>query len=119
MIEFLFDAARAVTDLVLTGILSRYPKVRFIVTHTGGVLPLLAERIQTYSPTSPSVSSQLQSLWYDEPLPTLDPEHLLFGTGYCFTPAAAVTRQVATLDSDHRARTTANAVRLLKIPVAL
>ncbi len=49
MIEFLFDTARAVTDLVLTGTLIRHPRIRFVVTHGGGVLPLLADRVELFN----------------------------------------------------------------------
>jgi predicted TIM-barrel fold metal-dependent hydrolase len=137
MIEFLFDSARAVTDLVLTGIFARYPDLRFIVTHAGGVLPLLGERLDQFQrsyPTAvtddlPSVSAQLKDLWYDvagTPVPNqltaleavAGEDHLLYGSDHCFTPVDAVAQQIAALDGSQvahgwRARTTANAVRLL------
>ncbi|WP_432944753.1 amidohydrolase family protein [Kribbella sp. CA-253562] len=135
MIEFLFDSARAVTDLVLTGILSRYPRIRFVVTHAGGVIPLLGDRLDlyraTFDPTSglPSVTDQLKHLWYDvagTPVPNQLPalqavagaDHLLYGSDHCFTPSEAVADQIAALDEaavaeGWRPRTTANAVRLL------
>jgi predicted TIM-barrel fold metal-dependent hydrolase len=135
MIEFLFDSARAVTDLVLTGVFTRYPRIRFIVTHAGGVLPLLGDRLEsfrdTFAPMSnlPSVSGQLKDLWYDvagTPVPNQLPalqavagtDHLLYGSDHCFTPAEAVADQIAALDGSTAAdgwrdRTTANAVRLL------
>jgi 6-methylsalicylate decarboxylase len=136
MIEFLFDSARAVADLALTGIFSRYPNVQFIITHAGGVLPLLGDRLDlyrsTYAPASgdlPSVTSQLQELWYDvagtpvpHQLPALEAlagtDRILYGSDHCFTPAEAVATQIAALDNsptatDWRTRTTANAVRLL------
>jgi predicted TIM-barrel fold metal-dependent hydrolase len=113
MIEFLFDNARAVVDLVLTGILDRYPRIRFIVTHAGGLLPLLADRIDVFQrdPSLPSVSSQLQTLWYDVASPDqLPADHVLFGTGYCCTSAdhLAIPAPAA------RARTTANAHNLFQ-----
>jgi predicted TIM-barrel fold metal-dependent hydrolase len=130
MIEFLFDGARAVIDLVLTGILNRYPRIRFIVTHAGGVVPLVADQIDLFQHThaagiaSPSVSSQLKSLWYDvagTPVPHLPAlesiagqDHLLFGSDHPFTPAAAVTSQLAHSPATWRARTTSNAQRLLE-----
>jgi predicted TIM-barrel fold metal-dependent hydrolase len=135
MIEFLFDSARAVTDLVLTGILTRYPRIRFVVTHAGGVIPLLGDRLDlyrdTFNPTSglPSVTDQLKHLWYDvagTPVPNQLPalqavagtDHLLYGSDHCFTPSEAVAGQIAALDEagvakGWRPRTTANAVRLL------
>jgi 6-methylsalicylate decarboxylase len=83
MIEFLFDSARAVADLALTGIFNRYPKVQFIVAHAGGVLTLLGDRL-------PGLASRLQDLWYDVPDPRLDANRLLYGSDYPFTPAEAV-----------------------------
>ncbi|MGC4940458.1 amidohydrolase family protein [Kribbella sp. DT2] len=135
MIEFLFDSARAVTDLVLTGVFTRYPRIRFVVTHAGGVIPLLGDRLDlfrdTFAPTSdlPSVTDQLKHLWYDvagTPVPNQLPalqavagaDHLLYGSDHCFTPYEAVAGQIAALDQapvaeGWRPRTTANAVRLL------
>jgi 6-methylsalicylate decarboxylase len=118
MIEFPFDSARAVTDMALTGIFNRYPQIRFIVTHAGGVLQLLGDRLDRFrhihaSATSaelPSVTSQLQELWYDEPPAGVD--RLLYGSDYPFTPAEAVTEKFAA-DGSWRARSAANAVRLL------
>ena len=47
MIEFIFDTARAVTDLILSGTLTRHPEMRVLVPH-GGTLPLLADRIEAF-----------------------------------------------------------------------
>jgi predicted TIM-barrel fold metal-dependent hydrolase len=137
MIEFLFDSARAVSDLVLSGIFVRYPRIRFIVTHAGGVLPLLADRLDLFRRTFgaaasdelPTVADQLHELWYDlagtpvpHQLPALEAiagtSRLLYGSDHCFTPSEAVTQQIAALDASPdaagwRACTTANAGRLL------
>jgi predicted TIM-barrel fold metal-dependent hydrolase len=137
MIEFLFDSARAVSDMALTGIFNRYPRIQFIVTHAGGVLPLLGDRLDLFRRTFaiaasddlPSVTSQLKGLWYDvagtpvpHQLPALEAvagvDRLLYGSDHCFTPAEAVAEQLAALDGSAaaegwRTRTTANAVRLL------
>ena len=45
MMEFIFDTARAVTNMILNGTVRRYPDVRIIVPHAGGVLPILVPRI--------------------------------------------------------------------------
>jgi predicted TIM-barrel fold metal-dependent hydrolase len=138
MIEFLFDSARAVSDLVLSGIFVRYPRIRFIVTHAGGVLPLLADRLDLFRRTFgaaasdelPTVADQLHELWYDlagtpvpHQLPALEAiagtSRLLYGSDHCFTPSEAVTQQIAALDAwpaaaGWRVRTTANASQLLR-----
>ena len=44
-LEWPFDTARAVTSLLVTGSLVRFPKIRFIFSHAGGALPALSGRI--------------------------------------------------------------------------
>ena len=134
MIEFLFDSARTVIDLVCAGVLVRYPGIRFVVTHTGGVLPLLADRVDLFrrdgqnGDGGPGMAEQLARLWYDlagtpvpHPLPALTSmvgtDHLLYGSDHCFTPPDAVAAQIASLDergSAWRVDTSANAARLLR-----
>jgi hypothetical protein len=48
MIEFLFDTARSVVDLILSGAAERYSNIRFIIPHAGGVLPLLVDRVELF-----------------------------------------------------------------------
>ncbi|GAB2678436.1 hypothetical protein GCM10009743_63350 [Kribbella swartbergensis] len=122
MIEFLFDSTRAVTDLALTGIFTRYPGIRFIVAQ-GGVLPLLGDRLdhfrRTFAPDSlPSVAPQLENLWYDVTgtPDAVTGDRAVYGSGSCFTPADAVERELAALDArsgDWRERVRSNALRLV------
>jgi predicted TIM-barrel fold metal-dependent hydrolase len=115
MIEFLFDSARAVTDLALTGIFARYPDISVVVAHAG-VLPLLGDRLDTFAPET--VTPQLENLWYDV-AGTPDAvagDRVLYGSDYCFTPPDAIARQLAALDSrsdDWRERVRVNTDRLL------
>jgi predicted TIM-barrel fold metal-dependent hydrolase len=104
MIEFAFDTTRCVVDLVLSGTLTRYPRVRWIVPHAGAVLPALAHRIAGMSlltGTPVDLPAVLGGLYYDlagVPLPVaLDgllavagPDRVLYGSDFPFTPAAAV-----------------------------
>ncbi|TXI49399.1 MAG: amidohydrolase [Mycolicibacter arupensis] len=101
MIEFPFDSTRAVAALALNGVLDRYPRVRFIVSHAGAALPVLADRLAGFaileSPSAPvDVLAALQRLHYDvagfvlpRALPALlnlvAPERLLYGSDYPFT----------------------------------
>jgi hypothetical protein len=48
MIEFLFDTARTVVDFILSGAAERFPNLQLIVPHAGGVLPLLADRVELF-----------------------------------------------------------------------
>ncbi|MFJ4714260.1 amidohydrolase family protein [Streptomyces sp. NPDC088785] len=86
MLEFLFDTARTASDLLLSGVLARHPGIRWILTHGGGALPLLADRIELFrpllegaalgaatpapgggasTPPAPGTVEQFGRLWYD------------------------------------------------------
>jgi predicted TIM-barrel fold metal-dependent hydrolase len=44
------DTARAIINLVFSGTLNRCPDIRFIFTHAGGTLPMIAGRMPQYGP---------------------------------------------------------------------
>jgi aminocarboxymuconate-semialdehyde decarboxylase len=46
MIGFEMDLCVAVVRLIMGGVMDRYPNLKFIVSHLGGAIPYLAERIQ-------------------------------------------------------------------------
>ena len=115
MLEFIFDTARAVADLLFAGVFVRYPRIEWIIPHGGGALPLLADRIDLFrrmlpGPASadPTVNDQLRALWFDTagtPFPrqvptlagTVGTEHLLYGSDYCWTPPPAVAQQIQSI----------------------
>jgi len=126
MLEFIFDSTRAVSDLVFTGTLARYPDIEWVFTHGGGALPLLADRMELFRHAfgadgdgdgdgggdgdGPSVQEQVGRLWFDmagtpfpRQVPTLTEafgsQRLLYGSDYCWTPPPAVGQQVAAIDS--------------------
>ncbi|MGK8557294.1 amidohydrolase family protein [Nocardia gipuzkoensis] len=107
MLEFFFDTTRTVTDLVLTGVLERYPNLRVIVPHAGAALPILASRIDVIGARMAGKEGQdpmrntLRQLHFDlagMPLPELlpallsvaDPTHLHYGSDLPFTPLPEV-----------------------------
>ncbi len=139
MVEYIFDTARAVTDLVMAGVLTRHPNMQVIVPHGGGAVPVLADRINEFmrlfltSEKSPSLDAvqQLQGLYYDmagtafpRQVPALlklvGPDRVLFGSDYCWTPPPLADAHIAAIDaaespvegSTWRSLTTANAKRL-------
>ncbi|MGW1202316.1 amidohydrolase family protein [Streptomyces cyaneofuscatus] len=141
MLEFLFDTARTASDLLLRGVLGRHRRIRWVLTHGGGALPLLADRLELFRSLlgdgpadpadSPSAVEELGRLWYDmagTPFPRQIPafdaafgtERLLYGSDHCWTPAEAVLAQIASVDSARppaatdtwRDLTTRNALRL-------
>ncbi len=119
-LEFVFDTTRAVTDLLLSGGIHRHPNLRVVVPHGGAALPLLAERIQVYrerwrtsegcaDPDTP-FQEQLRELWYDTagtPFPLQVPtltrlvgfDHVVYGSDYCWVPAAGVDAQIRAIDT--------------------
>ncbi|WP_212846647.1 amidohydrolase family protein [Actinoplanes ianthinogenes] len=128
MLEFLFDTARTATDLVFRGVLARYPAIRWVLTHGGGVLPLLADRMQMFHSVlagddGPSVIDQLSEIWFDmagTPFPRQIPafeaafgtSKLVYGSDYCWTPAPLALAQIRTIDDSWRELTSKNARRL-------
>ncbi|MEZ3181584.1 amidohydrolase [Streptomyces pimonensis] len=139
MIEFIFDTARTVTDLLMAGTLDRYRDLTVIVPHCGGALPVLADRIDGFmrmfmpeGTEAPGAVEQLRRLHYDLAGPALPrqlpallglvgSDRLLYGSDHCWTPAAGVEAHVAGLDAapapdgaaGWRELTTANARRIL------
>lgn len=49
MFEFLFDTARGVMNLFLTGTVERCPNIKFIIPHVGGCFPPLITRFTVFS----------------------------------------------------------------------
>jgi predicted TIM-barrel fold metal-dependent hydrolase len=60
VLEFAFETTRAIANLVVNGTLQRYPRVRFIFTHSGGCISSLASRIVDRRPIVAAYSSMLQ-----------------------------------------------------------
>ncbi|MEU5096211.1 amidohydrolase family protein [Streptomyces sp. NPDC020996] len=142
MVEFIFDTARTVTDLLMSGTLRRHRDLTVIVPHCGGALPVLADRINGFmkmfmpaGDRAPDAVAELGRLYYDLAGPALPrqlpallnlvaPDRLLYGSDHCWTPAAGVEAHVAALDAapapdgaaSWRHLTTANARRVLPRP---
>ncbi|MDI2124744.1 amidohydrolase family protein [Yinghuangia seranimata] len=113
MLEFIFDSTRAAGDLALSGVLVRHPRIRWIFTHGGGALPLLADRVDLFRAffgdgDGPSVPELMSRLWFDmagTPFPNQIPalvrafgrDRILYGSDYCWTPAPIAAAHAATL----------------------
>ncbi|MGW0940556.1 amidohydrolase family protein [Streptomyces sp. NPDC002666] len=120
MLEFLFDTARTASDLLFRGVLTRHPRIRWVLTHGGGALPLVADRLELFrallgggSADAPSAVEQLGRLWYDmagtpfpRQIPAFGTERLLYGSDYCWTPADMALAQVHSVDSAAQPSTT-------------
>lgn len=111
IIDYPQQTTRAAVDLVLSGVRSRTPSVDLILSHAGGTLPFLSQRVSG-SLIIPEIGSrsnvtvteaeyQFRRFYYDIALSAsetqlngllqaTDPSHVLFGTDYPYAPAIAI-----------------------------
>jgi 6-methylsalicylate decarboxylase len=138
LIEFPFDTARAVTNLIFSGTMERCPDLRIIVSHNGGVVPFLADRItkignqlKLNQPGAQDPVSYMRRLYYDTAmtgskyslsslLQLTDVSHILYGSDWPWYPEAGVQMTNQDLESitflteqDRRAIYRENALRFL------
>ena len=126
LVEFTFDTTRAVTNLLFSGTLERYPDIRFILSHAGGTVPYLAWRISLgewlpgmIERVPQGVIAYLKRLYYDTALSTtsytlrslqelVDISQIIFGSDYPFLPEPAIAATIADLQGydgfDEKAR---------------
>ena len=118
IMEYLFDTTRAAVNLIFSGALERFPRIRFILPHAGGLVPYFAWRLSV----SPMIDARLPQLsrdevfaglahfWYDNALSpgqqtfgALDhvasPERVVFGSDYPFANARVIAEMVKTYES--------------------
>jgi 6-methylsalicylate decarboxylase len=117
MLEYVFETTRAATNLIYSGALDRFPKIRFILAHAGGTLPFLTFRI-AHSPlidpkrlagmTPAGATERIGRFYYDTALsPGAEvfgalravamPERILFGSDWPFAPEAVGAAAIARL----------------------
>jgi 6-methylsalicylate decarboxylase len=109
--ELDFDEARCAQSLLVNGILTKYPDIKFIMIHAGGVIPVMAGRIRDRYPHDrmqwvPNGSwAELRKLYYEiahgawrqnllalkEFVPT---SQVLFGTDFTPEPVESTIRQL-------------------------
>lgn len=96
--DFLLDTTRAAVSLCRAGVLDRYPRIRWILSHGGGVIPYAAPRVAQAASLHGKPLEGLRLLrrfYYDTALtpfvtsmPALlrfaRPGHVLFGSDYPF-----------------------------------
>ena len=123
LIEVAFETARTVVDMLYAGIFRRYPKIRFIVAHCGGALPVLSGRLkllgtESWVPnpnkiTQDEIREQLAGLYLDTAaiaptgmapaLHMVSPDHLVYGADCgvpCSTESTMEANKKAVLDYD-------------------
>jgi predicted TIM-barrel fold metal-dependent hydrolase len=109
--ELPFDTARSIGDYWYSGGFDRWPNIRFILSHGGGALSMVADRMGQFGrplnsgPVVHDAMSQFQSLYFDTAnaasAPAISalrafarPSNVLFGTD---TPFIDVPRQIRQL----------------------
>lgn len=119
MLEFIFDTTRAVTNLLLSGTVQRYPDITFIVSHAGAALPPVIERFTVFGAnvlgkagglTGDDVKELFKSRFYFDLagpafpdqihglLRVTDRSRLLYGSDYPYTSAAGAERLAKSMD---------------------
>jgi predicted TIM-barrel fold metal-dependent hydrolase len=133
-IEFMFDTTRAITGLLTSGTFSRCPDIRFIFSHAGGTLPMVAGRISTIAANDKEIAArlprgalyELQRLNFDIAsmtnaasfaalLKLVPASQVLFGSDYPWVPIVATARQLRGLglaEADLTAIERGNAIRM-------
>jgi predicted TIM-barrel fold metal-dependent hydrolase len=100
LLEFPCDTTRAALNLILTGTVDRYPRIRWILAHAGGFLPYvawgasLADSIPEFAKQAPEgVLTYVRRFYYDTALSPspysgaalrelVEPSHILFGSAF-------------------------------------
>lgn len=114
-VEFLCDTTRAGLNLILTGTIEKYPRIKWILAHSGGFLPYIAWRASLanafpeFVRNAPEgILTYIRRFYYDTALSPsryslvvlkelVDPTHILFGSDFPFAPATLVNLECKTL----------------------
>lgn len=125
--DFLLDSVRAAVNLSAKGVMDRCPDIKMILSHAGGFLPYVAERLAITALSKMSLEDGIKLLrrfYLDTALastnfsmPSLlafaDPSHITYGTDFPYGTAAmgkAFTSKLdAYQDADHHAINRGNA----------
>ena len=119
LVDYPFDTTRAAVQLVLNGIVDRYPGARIILAHAGGFLPYashrFAELARVFRPAAAKpadILATFQRFYFDTALssgPAALPSlkafagsgHIVFGSDFPYAPAGIGASFTAKLDADN------------------
>ncbi|MBD9516454.1 amidohydrolase family protein [Pseudomonas sp. PDM22] len=118
LVEFLCDTTRAAVNLILTGTLEKYPRIRWVLAHGGGFLPYVAWRVslanalpQFQDKAPQGVMTYLKRFYFDTALSPsrysmaalkelVEPSQILFGSDFPFASAPVTTLTCQTLEQN-------------------
>ncbi|GAA2585762.1 amidohydrolase family protein [Dactylosporangium fulvum] len=135
VVDFLLDTTRAAINLVRAGVPRRYKNLRIILSHGGGFVPYVAERIARVQPAEPgqaqdpeAMMAGLRSFYFDTALTGgglslsmlrefAGADRVLFGSDWPYAPGTSAEHFTDLLDKsvsadDATAINRGNAVRL-------
>ncbi|SHK79551.1 Predicted metal-dependent hydrolase, TIM-barrel fold [Selenomonas ruminantium] len=117
--EYPADTTRAMLNLLASGMLERYPRIKLVVPHCGSFLPYMKQRakamfamlagMKMMEPVD--MEKSMGNLYFDlagDPMPDAldmllkitDQEHILYGSDYPYVPAPVLLQKKAALDRE-------------------
>ena len=117
LLEYMFDETRAVTNLLISGTVTRCPDIKFIMSHAGCLLPPVLERVAVALENffgggmgSTEMKRLLRERFHFDlaglPWPDMihgllrivGPDRLVYGSDYCWTPLPLAKTLMKTMD---------------------
>jgi predicted TIM-barrel fold metal-dependent hydrolase len=115
LLEYVFDTSRALTNLMLSGAVDRYPGISWVFSHCGGVLPYISRRLEIAEPLPElaqvkGVVATMARLGYDSALSAsgsglggllgvVPADQVVLGTDYPFVDEETVREEFRRLDT--------------------
>ena len=134
LIEVPHDTTRTITSLLLSGSFARYRDIRWLFSHAGGTIPMLAGRIDSFYGARPNLKEfapegivgELKRLHYDTAnatsapsmaalLKLVPPSQITYGTDYPYFPLSQIAslRQMSFGPEEMQSIESGNAIRLI------
>ena len=116
IIDYPHETTRTAADMILSDTLRETPNCKIILSHAGGTLPYLANRLQAVVDTgltnksSDEIAKDVASFYYDLALSSsmntievlmkvTTPDHILFGSDFPYAPAKTIKSFVEKFNS--------------------
>src|SRR4051794_15579309 len=134
VIEVPHDTTRTITSLLLSGSLARYRGIRWLFSHAGGTMPMMAGRIDSFYGARPNLKEfapegivgELKRLHYDTANATSEPamaallklvpaSQVTYGSDYPYFPLDQIARlrQMGFSSEEMQSIESGNAIRLI------
>jgi predicted TIM-barrel fold metal-dependent hydrolase len=117
LIDYPFETTKVATNLIFNGVTTRYPDIKFLLSHAGGTLPMLAHRLSVFDKQTKfkdnypdGALAHIARFYYDTalsghaaPLDALrafvPDSQILFGTDYPYVTPEVAAAETAGFDS--------------------